>query len=181
MWRSTYLRKIGGWDEKIERNQDGELALRAALLGARFSQSTCGAGVWVNDHSTTRVSTRMDTIDRLFAIEEKFKAMKSKFVTDEIRFQACAHYLHRVADIAYRAGADQVGAEAMARRRMLGFRDASGEPKRRFSVALRIVPKPVRARLWHVILAIKRRRDSRAVQAMVRREASGQAVPRERA
>lgn len=156
-WRSSYLRKIGGWDESIKRNQDGELAMRAILLGAKFSMSAVGAGVWFNDTAVPSISTRTDNLSVLFDVVSKFQAMRSDFVPDSLRIEACARHLHLIAHAAYRAGADEVGVEAMRRRRALGFSDHQGDTRHRISVALRIVPPRIRAGLWRVAMGLKRR------------------------
>ena len=155
VWRTSYLREIGGWDETIERNQDGELALRAILMGAKFSMSAEGAGVWFNDVSVPSITTRKDNLDRLFDVVRKFERMPSKFVPDQVRLRACAAQLHNIAHVSYRAGMDAVGAEAIRRRRALGFRNRDGELRDRISVGLRVLPIPVRSLVWQIAQLIR--------------------------
>ena len=39
LWRTSSIKKIGGWNEQYTKNQDGELVLRALLSGLQVSLS----------------------------------------------------------------------------------------------------------------------------------------------
>lgn len=47
VWRTSFVREIGGWRVDIRKNQDGEIANRAVLRGAKFSVSDQGCGIYV--------------------------------------------------------------------------------------------------------------------------------------
>lgn len=57
LWRRNLLEKIGGWDEDVSRNQDGELVIRALIYEAEPCVSDIGAGCSVQ-HDGERVSKR---------------------------------------------------------------------------------------------------------------------------
>lgn len=127
-WSTDFLRGIGGWDETLRRNQDGELALRAILLGARFVTSAEGLGVWCRDPARGGITRRIDNLDSLFAVVDKFLAMRSDVVPDDVRLRACALSLYGVAHLAFNRGRDDIGREALERSRRLGFKGHSGTP-----------------------------------------------------
>jgi glycosyltransferase involved in cell wall biosynthesis len=149
-WSADYLRSIGGWDEAVLRNQDGELALRAILLGARFAQSSSGAGVWCNHAGPSRISERTDNLGALLDVVDKLQRIPSQAVPDDVRRRATASHLHNIALRAYRLGQDEVGDEAMRRRRELGFADSEGSLSCRAAVVLRALPSGPRRLLWRL-------------------------------
>lgn len=121
LWRTEYLRRIGGWNERILRNQDGELGLRAILLGARFSQSAAGCGVWYQHESATRITSRTDNLAALIDVADELMSIESPVVPKAIRIRATAYYFYRLAHRAFAAGNDSLGREALRRSRSLGF------------------------------------------------------------
>ncbi|HEY4954372.1 MAG TPA: glycosyltransferase, partial [Gemmatimonadaceae bacterium] len=46
MWRRSTLEQIGGWDESLAANQDGDLVLRALLAGMRIQMADGGLGMY---------------------------------------------------------------------------------------------------------------------------------------
>jgi glycosyltransferase involved in cell wall biosynthesis len=56
LWRRAYLLEIGGWKEHLRKNQDGELVLRAVLMGARFSRVDDGYGIYSQIVATGRIT-----------------------------------------------------------------------------------------------------------------------------
>lgn len=62
LWRTAFLRGIGGWKESVRRNQDGELVCRALLAGARPGHSRQGCGVYVQHDSPHRISLSRSTL-----------------------------------------------------------------------------------------------------------------------
>lgn len=163
-WSTDYLRGIGGWDESIRRNQDGELALRAILLGARFTCSFEGAGVWVNNDSSARITRRTDNLGALIDVIAKFEKMHSEVVSDSARLGACAAQLRRVAKVSYRAGELAVAAEAVAYLRRLGFAQPRVDLERLMAIAMQPLPARHRRAAWVFAHQVRKtlapRRDS---------------------
>ena len=62
-WRREYVFALGGWDEALRRNQDGDLVLRAALNGARLASSSLGRGVYWQHESLSRITNRVNQED----------------------------------------------------------------------------------------------------------------------
>lgn len=122
MWRTDYLRQIGGWSPKLKRNQDGELVLRAVLAGARFAISTQGAGVWVNHAHEGSVSSRTDLVAEMLVAPEMLLDQSSDVIGNETRRAACAEHFYNIALHCFKRGKPDTGAAALARARSLGFR-----------------------------------------------------------
>lgn len=55
-WNADALRRIGGWDERLRKNQDGELMIRAFLSGLEVAVSREGNGVYWQHGSPHRVT-----------------------------------------------------------------------------------------------------------------------------
>jgi glycosyltransferase involved in cell wall biosynthesis len=125
LWRTDYVRTLGGWDETVEKNQDGELVMRAALSGARIAVSRQGRAIYVRAGGET-VSSRPDNLGSLLRVSEKVLATPSSAVDDETRRRACALHDYRIAWDCFERGADALGAVALARSRELGFHGHRG-------------------------------------------------------
>lgn len=128
MWRTSFLRSIGGWNERILRNQDGEVTLRAVLLGARFAISNKGWGVWRQHESQHRITGRTDNLQGLLDVAEELLVVEPIAVPEEVRRRACARYLYRSAHKCFVVGEDGLGEAALRRSRMLGLRGHLGNP-----------------------------------------------------
>ena len=57
MWSTSAVRAIGGWDERMVRNQDGEVVLRALRSGCAITSTLEGVGTYWH-HQGERVSKR---------------------------------------------------------------------------------------------------------------------------
>lgn len=119
MWRTDFIRSIGGWDPEITRNDDGELVMRAILKGARIAVSAQGQGVYVQ-HSASTMNHRTDTMDSMVRANAKLVAIDPSAVGDSLQREVCAAHALTVAWNAYLAGRADVGAAAMAQSRALG-------------------------------------------------------------
>lgn len=59
MWKTSEIRRIGGWDTKLTINQDGELIIRAMFNGCTVATSYCGFGIyWQHDNES--ISKKVD-------------------------------------------------------------------------------------------------------------------------
>lgn len=72
LWKTSSLKAIGGWDEKLKRNQDGELVLRAMFNDLKLARSNISTSVYWQ-HSTSRVSTSGDyvALESLIMVRDK--------------------------------------------------------------------------------------------------------------
>lgn len=60
LWRTSFLRDIGGWNESLRRNEDGELIARALLQEARITSSKGARAIYRQHDTPHRVSARKD-------------------------------------------------------------------------------------------------------------------------
>lgn len=125
LWRTEYIRGIGGWDEAIKRNQDGELVLRALALGASFGFSAAGAGVYVQQDSEHRISRSRTNHLSLLDVANKLVGIDAA-IDVRARTEAVSRYLYGVASDAYRRGDPDLGRAALIRSRELGFHGHRG-------------------------------------------------------
>src|SRR5690606_19661502 len=56
LWRTDKVRGIGGWDERLKKNQDGELAVRGLIKGASIAVSKTGFSTYWQHESINRLS-----------------------------------------------------------------------------------------------------------------------------
>ena len=70
LWKTAEVKRIGGWNEDITRNQDGEIILRAMLEGCTVTQSYDGFGVYIQ-HDLPSISKNLQnhTFDSQSQIE----------------------------------------------------------------------------------------------------------------
>ena len=71
LWRRSAFEKVGGWDESLSLNDDGELAMRAFAKGTRIVRAV-GAEVLYRAHNGTRLS-----VSHSFVREENFRSQVS--------------------------------------------------------------------------------------------------------
>ena len=128
LWRSAFLRKIGGWNPlAAARMQDGELAMRAMLWDPKVAVSDLGLGVYVQHDSPYRISRRVgesvlrcehEIFDSLWQLAQK------RNVTGTAPQFARAYY--RLAYQAYSRHIDMIGDSALAAARRLGLKGHVG-------------------------------------------------------
>ncbi|WP_162806561.1 glycosyltransferase family 2 protein [Sphingosinicella terrae] len=136
LWRTSHVRRIGGWDETIHKNQDGEIVLRAVLGGGRFALSSQGRGIYVDHPSAERITRRSDNMESPFDVAEKLLAIDSPVVDAATREAVCARRYYMLAGNCYYRGLDVLGDQALRRSRQLGFRGHQGSLPHRVASAL---------------------------------------------
>ena len=151
IWRTEFIRGIGGWDPDITRNDDGELVMRAVLMGAKIAVAGEGAGVYVK-HSSHSMNHRTDNMSSLLLANEKLLAIKSASIPPGEQRRVCAGHYFNIAWHAYTSGRDDLGDEALKRSRAMGF-GTRGPLRYRIGFALLGLKRTVRLLGW-----LKRRR-----------------------
>lgn len=154
LWRTEFVRGIGGWDLRIRRNQDGEIALRGIALGARVVVSREGAGVYYQHNSEHRVSRRSSNLDSLLDVAETLLETEG-VISRSTRQAAISHYLYDAAVDAFRGGHGDFAAKALRRSRELGFHGHRGGRSARLGSML------LGPRLYYSLVPEVRRRWSR--------------------
>ena len=129
-WRTEAVRAIGGWDERLRKDQDGELMIRALTGGLKVAVSAQGNGVYWQHDSPHRV-TRAQIRDVMYAADIVFEQLE-RWVRGQDGRDGSNPYalaLGRVccknAWVAFANGEDALGARWSARARSFGL-DSKG-------------------------------------------------------
>lgn len=126
LWRTSFVREIGGWDPEVPFLDDGYLVMRAMLLGAKVVTSRQGRGVYVIHNAPTKLTLRSDNLDSLLTVPSKLMSIQSDVVDPETMKRACAASYYRAARTAFTRGRDDLGHEALRRSRQLGLKGHRG-------------------------------------------------------
>jgi glycosyltransferase involved in cell wall biosynthesis len=123
LWRSEFLRRIGGWNEKVLRGQDIELVFRSLALGGRAKVvATSGKIIWFQHDGKSRISKRAD-ID---AVKSEIDFHNDLLPHVDHMDYATQMYFGRryynLATEAYFCKACQAGDRSLSQARRLGFR-----------------------------------------------------------
>lgn len=129
LWRTETLRAIGAWDPAIRRNQDGELVLRAVMLGTSFAESGQGCGVWVLHAVPGSISTRLDTHHHMLDAPVKLERLHTTTIDDDAKRRGLAGRYYMIAQHCLWLGDDAVGRRALREARRLGFSGHRGSTK----------------------------------------------------
>lgn len=127
LWRSEFVRFIGGWDEELKRIQDGEIVLRGLLRDSRICLSQKAAGVYYQHASEHRITASADH-SPIITVAQKLLDEESSVVPLAERQQIIARYLYRNAKKAFRNGDIAFGRSALSLSRELGLTRNDGSP-----------------------------------------------------
>jgi GT2 family glycosyltransferase len=132
LWRTSFVRQLGGWDPDIVLGDDGLLVMKAILAGAKIAKTTQGRGIYVIHNSPTRLTRRSDKLESLLKMPETLLAIQSTAVSQKAVQQACASNYYLAAQTCFVRGRDDLGEEALRRSRALGLKGHRGSGKQRF-------------------------------------------------
>ena len=126
LWRTKFVRGIGGWDEALAKNQDGDLMYRALLAGARAAGSSEGLGVYVQSDDPRRITSRntRKTLMPQLAVLDRVRADLPKMHRAPTEQLAQAYY--SLARLAYDGDVDGIGRHAEKLARELGLEGQHG-------------------------------------------------------
>ena len=135
LWRTAYVRSIGGWAEDLRRNQDGELVVRAILNGARVKTSSSGLGVYVQHDQAPRISRRKDrrSIESELLAFRKIASAAAK--DDHDVSEIIGQFFYSIARSAYKEEFCDLGDAALRDARKLGFKRTLGHKKPHFDLS----------------------------------------------
>ena len=125
-WRTEAVRAIGGWDERLRKDQDGELMIRALVRGLKVAVSGQGNGVYWQHDSPHRV-TKAQIKDVMFAADVVFEQIEA-WVRSRMadgggndERLALGRFCCKTAWVAYTYGDSAAGARWSAKARAFGF------------------------------------------------------------
>jgi glycosyltransferase involved in cell wall biosynthesis len=155
LWRTSFVREIGGWDPQLNRQEDGELVMRAILAGAKVAGSDRGRGVYVIHDSHDRLTRRSDNLGSLLAVPDKLLRMSSTVVEPALIEQACSQSYYNAAYACFLKGNDGIGREALRRARQLGFKGHRGS--RGQKLVSRLLGLRYRSKIERLVRMVARR------------------------
>jgi glycosyltransferase involved in cell wall biosynthesis len=126
LWRTSFVRAIGGWGEDVLRNDDGELVVRAVLKGAKRRSSKDGIGVYVQHSHPSRVSLRKDreaSASELQAFQRLVPLVSNRQADIS---EALGHFFYSIARRAYVEGLCDIANAALGDARKLGLKEHPG-------------------------------------------------------
>jgi glycosyltransferase involved in cell wall biosynthesis len=128
LWRRELVRCIGGWDERMVRNQDGELLGRALLKEPRLGFASDGCAVYVQHHDHERISSRRTPAAMSCLIDHvrRCALMIEGTAFSEHGRRALAQHAYDLARESYSLGYDDLGRHGLSLARELGLRRHQG-------------------------------------------------------
>ena len=137
LWRTSFVRALGGWKEDLMKNQDGELVWRACRAGPRLALAASGLGVYMQSLSTRRVSG-----NRTRAMYEQQLALLARIEDDlprdllaDVSAELGGMY-YRLARTAYYDGFGEPGVSAERAAWRLGVGDHGGTRGHRIAATM---------------------------------------------
>jgi glycosyltransferase involved in cell wall biosynthesis len=130
LWRTSFVRQIGGWAEGLLRNEDGEIVIRGLLKGARVGVANRGCGVYVDHDGGDRVSKRTGgavSASEFSALEGLWTLAQARGLSSMKDSFALAFY--HIAYHSFATGVLDIGHSALRRARELGMKGHVGSRK----------------------------------------------------
>ena len=132
VWRTEFIRSIGGWGEGLRYNDDMELALRAMLHQPTVSVATAGGGVYikgVNPDAVSNADAETALVAQLRIIPMLADLVDDKVSASELRNgmkKALGEHLFIDTRRAYANGYNELANQALQLCRQLGYDDYVG-------------------------------------------------------
>lgn len=128
VWRTDFIRAMGGWDETLRVGQDGDVVMRALLSGARAARNEEGYGIYYRDNpgsvSLSGGVTEAKLAGQIALIERTAAAAREKGWGDNLdRVYAALYFLARKA---FLEGYTDLGRQGLAILEQSGHRKHHG-------------------------------------------------------
>ena len=146
LWRTDFVRRIGGWDEKLWRAQDLDIVLRALFERPRILMNGTGAAIHTRENPSS-----VSRSQSARALDSRLRAL-TRFLDriDGTPFEASRHHFHRelyiTARAAFQNGETGIGRRAVEVLRRDGYRRQHGTLVHRLGAAVLGLERKVR--LW---------------------------------
>ena len=139
LWRRSAFDAIGGWDQSLAANQDGELVLRALLAGQRITKARGGLALYRkqpgSESTISNSATREAVTSRLSVLVSLEEKLESAGLLENYRFELGRSY-YSLARLAYLVDV-RTGEESENRAwKLAGRRAASGTLSHRLGASL---------------------------------------------
>lgn len=138
LWRAAFVREIGGWNEGMLRNQDGELLSRALIRRPKLGVSARGCAVYVQHDDPERISSRQTAAAMACRLAHIARCAHEIDGTEFAHAgrPALAAHAYDLARECYFLGYEDLGREALALARELGLRRHRGSGAHRIAASL---------------------------------------------
>lgn len=146
VWRTDFVRRIGGWDESLARAQDLDITLRATLHKPVIWKNERGAAIHckVNGASVSRDVSRSATESRL-RVQERLLAEIAGTEFERYAPLLCREIYH-IARIAFRTGEADLGRRGLNLLEAHDYRDHPGT--RLHQTVASVLGLETKVRLW---------------------------------
>ena len=126
LWRKAFVASLGGWDEALAKNQDGDLMYRALFQRPRITNVAEGCGVYVQDDDPKRITKRHDRrmLASQIAVLDKIRARMEAMELDLHAELGFTYY--NLARLAFTHKVDEIGERAERAARDLGVHGQPG-------------------------------------------------------
>ncbi len=126
LWRSSFVRDLGGWDENLAQNQDGDLIYRALLRSAALGCCADGQGVYVQNENPGRITKQQNgkTLESQRVVLNKIRDRMAEQLFDPRPELSLAYY--NLARLAYSRDENEIGRAAEQAARELGLKGQPG-------------------------------------------------------
>ena len=111
LWRVSFVRRLGGWDESLARAQDLDITMRAMLLEPLIRKSDAGAAIHVraNPNSISQNVSEVALRSRYRAVSGLIQSVRGTSFADMVPFLCAEAYT--IARVAFQRGYTSLGRE----------------------------------------------------------------------
>ncbi|KAG1649127.1 putative glycosyltransferase [Nymphon striatum] len=146
LWRSDFVKQIGGWDESLARAQDLEITLRATLSHPVIWKNEEGAAIY--DRTNPISISRSQSFK---ALDSRFRALngllqRTRGTSFAKTGPLLCQEIYHIARAAFRAGYTDLGRTALAVVQSEGYRDHPGTGMHK--MVARVIGLENKVRLW---------------------------------
>lgn len=124
MWRTDFLRQIGGYSADMKTLEEVEVVARGILSGASLAVTSVGNSLYIDRGNVGRVSYG-NSHEVIRSAVAAFAALETSLTTPSQR-RAIGKRFYLQARSAFRQGHRELGRDALARARACGFRGHIG-------------------------------------------------------
>jgi glycosyltransferase involved in cell wall biosynthesis len=161
LWRTDFLRAIGGWDERMKTREEIEHVARGILKGARLAASHVGTSLYRHTENPNRVGYGSSEAVVRSAVDGWERLAMLAGDQPEVH-RVLGRRIYDQARAAFRLGYKGLGRQALVRSRALGFHGDLGSPMhRRLVKLLGLERKEAISRLVNAIAPQRNDRASR--------------------
>lgn len=146
VWRVTFVRQIGGWDESLARAQDLDITMRALLARPKIRKNEAGAAIHARVNAGSISQNQSER-----ALNSRYRAVSG--LIGPVRgtsFAPMLPYIYQevyfIARAAFRQGYRDLGRQIVAHLAREGYRQHPGT--RVHALAARLLGLETKVRLW---------------------------------